>query len=77
MGLLKSWTGFELPALLQAGPAWSMKVGYSRVAELFSHGVINLPAIVVALARDLAADDRHQGERASQRRAGGDQDDSR
>jgi APA family basic amino acid/polyamine antiporter len=48
MGLLKSWTGFELPALLQAGPAWSMN-GLLPVAD-FSHGVINVPAIVVALA---------------------------
>ncbi|MBP6031463.1 MAG: amino acid permease [Sphingobium sp.] len=48
MGLMKSWTGFELPALLQAGPAWSMS-GFVPVAD-FSHGVINVPAIVVALS---------------------------
>ncbi|MBO9575827.1 MAG: amino acid permease [Sphingobium sp.] len=48
MGLLKSWTGFELPALLQAGPVWSMH-GFVPVAD-FSAGLINVPAIVVALA---------------------------
>lgn len=48
MGLLKSWTGFELPTMLQAGPTWSM-YGVIPVAD-FSHGLINVPAIVVALA---------------------------
>lgn len=44
MGLLKSWTGFELPAALAAGPAWSLS------GVDFSAGVINVPAIVVALS---------------------------
>jgi APA family basic amino acid/polyamine antiporter len=48
MGLLKSWTVFELPMALAAGPTWSMS-GYLPVAD-FTHGVINVPAIVVALA---------------------------
>ncbi|WP_338466066.1 amino acid permease [Novosphingobium sp. ZN18A2] len=44
MGLLKSWTGFELPSALSAGPAWSLS------GVDFSHGIINVPAIFVALA---------------------------
>ncbi|MDE2562493.1 MAG: amino acid permease [Sphingomonadales bacterium] len=44
MGLLKSLTGFELPAALSAGPAWSLS------GVDFSHGIINVPAIFVALA---------------------------
>lgn len=44
MGLLKSWTGFELPAALAAGPSWSL------TGVDFSAGVINVPAIVVALS---------------------------
>ncbi|HZV57006.1 MAG TPA: amino acid permease [Sphingobium sp.] len=48
MGLLKSWTGFELPAMLQAGPSWSMD-GFMPIAD-FSAGMINVPAIVVALS---------------------------
>ncbi len=48
MGLLKSWTGFELPVMLQAGPSWSMD-GFMPVAD-FSAGMINVPAIVVALS---------------------------
>ena len=44
MGLLKSLTGFQLPQWLAAGPSWSL------TGVDFSHGVINLPAIVVALA---------------------------
>ncbi|MEZ5655140.1 MAG: amino acid permease [Sphingobium sp.] len=48
MGLVKSWTGFELPAALAAGPTWSMN-GFIPVAD-FTHGFINVPAIVVALA---------------------------
>ena len=47
MGLVKSWTGFELPVALQAGPIWTLN-GFLPVAD-FSAGVINLPAIVVAL----------------------------
>lgn len=48
MGLLKSLTGFELPAMLQAGPSWSMN-GLIPHAD-FSTGIINVPAIVVALS---------------------------
>lgn len=48
MGLVKSWTGFELPAALAAGPAWSMH-GFLPYAD-FSIGVINVPAIAIALA---------------------------
>ncbi|EIZ80005.1 phospholipid binding protein [Novosphingobium sp. Rr 2-17] len=44
MGLLKSLTGFELPPSLSAGPTWSL------TGVDFSHGIINVPAIVVALA---------------------------
>lgn len=48
MGLVKSWTGLELPLALQAGPTWAMD-GWLPMAD-FSTGVINVPAIVVALA---------------------------
>ncbi|GAY23547.1 amino acid permease [Sphingobium fuliginis] len=48
MGLLKSITGLELPQALSAGPVWTMN-GLIPHAD-FSHGVINIPAIVVALA---------------------------
>jgi APA family basic amino acid/polyamine antiporter len=48
MGLLKSVTGLELPPLLQAGPVWTMH-GFLPHAD-FSAGVVNVPAIVVALA---------------------------
>lgn len=44
MGLLKSLTGFELPAMLSAGPTWSLS------GVDFSSGIINVPAVVVALA---------------------------
>lgn len=44
MGLLKSLTGFELPAALAAGPTWSL------TGVDFSSGIINVPAVVVALA---------------------------
>ena len=47
MGLVKSVTGFELPAALAAGPAWSFTGGLSVD---FSHGVFNLPAVLIALA---------------------------
>lgn len=47
MGLVKSWTGFELPAFLASGPAWSFTGGFSID---FSHGVFNLPAVIIALA---------------------------
>ena len=48
MGLMKSLTGLELPQALAAGPTWTMN-GFLPHAD-FSHGVINIPAIVVALA---------------------------
>ncbi|WP_256645092.1 amino acid permease [Thermomonas paludicola] len=48
MGLVKSATGFELPALLASGPAWSFVGGMPHVD--FSHGVFNLPAVLIALA---------------------------
>ncbi|MCB2076601.1 MAG: amino acid permease [Novosphingobium sp.] len=44
MGLIKSWTGFELPMALAAGPSWSLS------GVDFSTGVVNVPAIVVALS---------------------------
>ena len=44
MGLIESSTGLALPAALSAGPAWSLS------GVDFSHGLINLPAIGVALA---------------------------
>lgn len=44
MGLVKSWTGFELPLMLQAGPTWTM------AGPDFSTGWVNVPAIFVALA---------------------------
>src|SRR5690606_27862691 len=48
MGLIKSATGFELPAALAAGPVWSFAGGIPSVD--FSHGMFNLPAVVIALA---------------------------
>jgi APA family basic amino acid/polyamine antiporter len=48
MGLMKSVTGFELPQLLSAGPVWTMN-GFIPHADI-SHGLINVPAIVVGLA---------------------------
>ncbi len=42
MGLVRSWTGFELPLMLQAGPTWTM------AGPDFSTGIINVPAIAVA-----------------------------
>ncbi len=48
MGLLKSLTGLELPSSLAAGPTWSMN-GVLPHAD-FTSGVINVPAIAVALA---------------------------
>ncbi len=43
MGLVKSWTGFELPLMLQAGPTWTL------AGPDFSAGWVNVPAICVAL----------------------------
>jgi APA family basic amino acid/polyamine antiporter len=48
MGLLKSVTGLTLPTALSAGPAWSLD-GIIPHADI-SHGLINVPAIVIALA---------------------------
>ena len=48
MGLVKSWTGFELPLMFQSGPSWTMQ-GYLPHAD-FSIGLVNIPAIFVALA---------------------------
>ena len=48
MGLMKSATGLELPAALSAGPVWTMN-GFLPHAD-FSNGLINVPAIVVALS---------------------------
>lgn len=48
MGLVKSWTGFELPVALAAGPTWTMN-GWIPHAD-FSTGLINVPAIFVALS---------------------------
>jgi basic amino acid/polyamine antiporter, APA family len=46
MGLVHSTTGLALPDFLASGPAWGMN-GFIPTVD-FSHGVINLPAIVVA-----------------------------
>lgn len=46
MGLVHSTTGFSLPEFLASGPAWGLN-GFIPTVD-FSHGVINLPAIVVA-----------------------------
>ncbi len=48
LGLIENALGFQWPALLRAGPAWSMH-GFIPVAD-FSAGIVNIPAIVVALA---------------------------
>ncbi|MGA9659017.1 MAG: amino acid permease [Asticcacaulis sp.] len=46
MGLVKNTTGFHLPEFLAAGPAWGFN-GLMPTVD-FSHGFINLPAILVA-----------------------------
>jgi APA family basic amino acid/polyamine antiporter len=46
MGLVENLTGFTLPVALSSGPAWGFAGGIPNVD--FSHGVVNLPAIVVA-----------------------------
>jgi APA family basic amino acid/polyamine antiporter len=48
MGLIHSTTGFALPGFLSSGPAWGLD-GFVPTVD-FSHGVINLPAIIVAAA---------------------------
>ena len=46
MGLVHSTTGLALPDFLSSGPAWGFD-GFVPSVD-FSHGIINLPAIVVA-----------------------------
>jgi basic amino acid/polyamine antiporter, APA family len=48
MGLIKSTTGFALPVFLSSGPAWGLD-GFMPTVD-FAHGIINLPAIIVAAA---------------------------
>jgi APA family basic amino acid/polyamine antiporter len=48
LGLIENGLGFDFPDLLSAGPAWSMN-GFIPTPD-FSVGVINVPAIMVALA---------------------------
>jgi APA family basic amino acid/polyamine antiporter len=47
MGLLKSATGLEIPRALASGPVWTVH-GFLPHAD-FSVGIVNVPAIVVAL----------------------------
>ena len=48
MGQIREYTGFVLPELLANGPVWGMN-GFMPTVD-FSHGVVNLPAIIVAAA---------------------------
>ena len=48
LGLIENALGFDWPNALQAGPAWSMN-GFIPSPD-FSVGVINVPAIIVAMA---------------------------
>lgn len=48
LGLIENAAGFDWPDALQAGPAWSMN-GFIPSPD-FSAGIINVPAIVVAMA---------------------------
>ncbi|MFZ0266474.1 amino acid permease [Caulobacter sp.] len=48
LGMIEHALNFHWPDALRAGPAWSLN-GFVPVAD-FSHGVVNIPAIVVALA---------------------------
>jgi len=48
MGLVKSVTGFELPLWMASGPGWSFPGGIPTPD--FSAGVVNVPAIAVAMA---------------------------
>ncbi len=48
MGQIRELTGFELPQMLASGPAWSYPGGIP--SPDFSQGVVNLPAIIVAMA---------------------------
>jgi APA family basic amino acid/polyamine antiporter len=47
LGLIENGLGFDFPDLLSAGPVWAMH-GFIPVPD-FSAGIINVPAIVVAL----------------------------
>ena len=47
LGLIENAMGFDWPDLLQAGPAWSMN-GFIPTPD-FSVGIVNIPAIIVAL----------------------------
>jgi len=48
LGLIENALGFHWPDLLRQGPTWSLH-GWMPVAD-FSVGIVNVPAIVVALA---------------------------
>ena len=48
LGLIEKGLGIDFPDLLSAGPTWGMN-GFIPVPD-FSAGIINVPAIVVALA---------------------------
>lgn len=48
LGLIENGIGFDFPDLLSAGPAWSMN-GLIPSPD-FSAGIINVPAIIVALS---------------------------
>ena len=48
LGLIENAMGFDWPDLLQAGPAWTMN-GWMPTPD-FSAGIVNVPAIIVALA---------------------------
>ncbi len=47
LGLIEKGLGFDFPDLLSAGPTWAMH-GFIPVPD-FSAGIVNIPAIVVAL----------------------------
>ncbi|WP_395943730.1 amino acid permease [Brevundimonas sp.] len=47
LGLIEQGLGFDFPDLLSAGPTWSIQ-GFLPVPD-FSAGIVNIPAIVVAL----------------------------
>ena len=47
LGLIENGLGFDWPDLFQAGPTWSMN-GFIPTPD-FSTGIINIPAIIVAL----------------------------
>ena len=47
LGLIEQGLGFDFPDLLSAGPTWAMN-GFIPMPD-FSAGIVNIPAIVVAL----------------------------